>query len=105
MPRTPEHRADIHQLVTERRAQGLPVWESRVDIRSVWRNRDLPFSEKRDQIVAAIRATRWFKGEDEDSEVHEIVADLADAADAEEWDEWWDSFYDWCDWNRVWVDR
>ncbi len=103
MPRTVDHIVETHHLATERRRAGKPVWAHTLDVSSVFHNEDLTFEQRRDGIVALIKATGWYKGEDEYSELHEITENIADAANTDEFDSWWDVLYDAADYDRVWI--
>lgn len=100
-----EHKLAMHDLARSRIAAGQPVWVSTIRIGDVWKNETLTFTERRDAIVARIKATLWYRNADEFSQLHEIVENLAEAADGDEWDGWWDDFYDEADYARVWIDR
>jgi hypothetical protein len=103
MPDTAEHRADMHQLATERRAAGKPVWAHKINLADVFHNDDLTFEQKRDTIVRRIRATAWFKQYDDWADLPQFVEELADAADGDEFDGPWDCIYDIADADRVWI--
>ena len=72
----------------------------------VFHNDDLTFIEKRDAIVARIKATRWHK----DADPHEfdglvdIVENLATEESADDFDYWWGELYDLADRDRVWIE-
>lgn len=104
MPDTPEHRADMHRLATERRKAGLPVWDRKLRLADVWRNESMSFEERRDTIVARIRASEWFKEYDEHDELPEAVAELAEAPHANDFDDVWGWIYDIADVDRVWIE-
>lgn len=75
-------------------------WEHRLILRDIWRNGDMTFQQRRDEIVRRIRRAPWG---DDDWRLGEIVDELDDSEDAETFDGWWESFYDWADSNRVWI--
>jgi hypothetical protein len=62
--RTVEGIVHAHQLATERRRQGKPIWAGRLNVGDLFHNDGLTFIEKRDAIVARIKATRWYKDAD-----------------------------------------
>ena len=104
MPDTAEHRADMHRLATERRAAGLPIWDRKLRLADVFHNDDLTFEQKRDAIVARIRATRWFKGYGEYDDLPQFVEELADTQSPREFDGPWSCIYDIADYDRVWIE-
>jgi hypothetical protein len=103
MPDTADHRADMHRLVTERRKAGKPVWAHKINLADVFHNDDLTFEQKRDAIVARIRATTWFKDCDEYDELPQYTEELADAPDVRAFDFVWSEIYDIADADRVWI--
>lgn len=83
--------------VSRIRAKAMTRWTRTLDLADVF-HADLPFIEKRDEMVKRIRVL------DPDSvEVQDLAEELGDAEDEDEWDMTWDVFYDWADANRVWV--
>jgi hypothetical protein len=103
MPDTADHRAEMHQLATERRKAGKPIWDRKVNLADVFHNEDITFEQRRDAIVTRIRTTPWFKGYDEYDDLPQFVEELADAADAAEFRDPWDCIYDIADADRVWI--
>jgi hypothetical protein len=106
MARSVEHLVDMHRLAAERRAAGLPVWSATLRIKQHFTDAEHgpEFEAARDAIVAAVKASGWFRREDEFSRLHEVVDGLADADGAEEFDAWLDELYDLADYDRVWVE-
>ena len=82
----------------------MTQWREKVLLGDVFDDDDMPFPERRDTIVARLRASRWFGEYDEWSELHEIIDNLADAENVDQFDDWWDRLYDEADTDRVWVD-
>jgi hypothetical protein len=74
-------------------------WSQTLDLSDVF-HADMPFEEKRDEMVRRIRA---LDPNEQDGELQSIADDLAETTDGDEWDQPWDSFYDWADHNRVWI--
>ena len=103
MPDTADHRVEMYRLATERRNAGRPIWAHKINLADVFHNDDLTFTEKRDAIVARIRATRWFKDCDEYDDLPQFVEELADARTPDEFDGPWDCIYDIADADRVWI--
>lgn len=104
MPDTAEHRADMHQLAQERRTAGLPVWDGKLRLADVFHNDNLTYEQKRDAIVARIRASAWFKRCDEYDDLPQFVEELADTRTPDEFDGPWDCIYDIADADRVWIE-
>lgn len=104
MPDTAEHRAEMHQLATERRTAGKPVWDRKIRLADVFHNEDMTFEQRRDAIVARLRGSNWLKGRDEGDTLVMLVEELADARDADEFDGPWDAIYDEADYDRVWIE-
>jgi hypothetical protein len=76
-------------------------WQEQIDLHEPLNNDALPFPERRDTIVAHIRASRWFARDDGDLAI--LIEDLADAADEDDFDEVWNGIYDLADSSRVWL--
>jgi hypothetical protein len=72
-------------------------WSKTLDLGDIF-HADKPFPEKRDAMVTRIRAL-----DPNDAELDDIADELADAQDGDEWDRVWAWFYDWADYNRVWI--
>lgn len=112
MPDTADHRADMMLVTLERRRAGRSQWDEVIRLGDIWDQftdgPDSNFEPVRDQVVARMRASRWFAQADplDDRGLHEILDNLAAAPDAEEFDAWWDEMYDLADRGpfRVFVD-
>lgn len=103
MPRTVEHIVEVHDIATQRRAAGRPVWAHTIDLRDVFHNADMSLEQRRDAIVARLRAHRWLKGRNVFDQLVEAVQNLAYADDAEEFNGWWDEICDLANIDRVWL--
>lgn len=99
-----EHKVEMHQLARERQDAGLPVWDRKLRLADVFRNEDMSFEERRDAIVARIRATAWFKGYGEGDDLPQFVEELAGTQTPDEFDGPWDCIYDQADADRVWIE-
>lgn len=99
MTNTADHRVAIHQLAAQRRMQGKAAWEHRVTVDLTGKTN---FEERRDQFVRAIRASRWFKSQEEGSELEMLVEELEWCPTADDFDHVMGSIYDAADWDRVW---
>lgn len=124
MPRTVEHRVEMHRLLRERMAAGRPVWERTIDIKSVLRSAGDDTSEETAAAVAnAIGALfrrrlpaaslDWASPACDD-DIAEIVegmeqlrpdsyADDPTYSAREDLNNMLDALYDWADRNRVWL--
>jgi hypothetical protein len=76
-------------------------WQEQIDLYEPLTNDALPFKERRDTIVARIKASRWFANDDGDLAIQ--LEDLANAEDKDDFDEAWESIYDLADSDRVWL--
>lgn len=103
MPDTADHRADMHRLATERRKAGKPIWDRKINLADVFHNDGLTFEQKRDAIVARIRASAWFKQYDEYDDLPQYVEELADTEDNASFNAVWSEIYDIADYDRVWI--
>jgi len=103
MPNTVEHKVEMHRLARERIAAGKPSWAHKINLRDVFHNDDLTFEQKRDAIVARIRATTWFKQYDEFDDLPQFVEELADAEDKYAFNDVLGEIYDIADADRVWI--
>jgi hypothetical protein len=85
------------------------VWKYNLDIADVWPadgsagadDDRTEFLRVRDEITKRIRQARWSSR----AGLEDILPGLEQSDDVEEFDGWWAEFYDWCDDNRVWVNR
>ena len=100
MSRAAEHAVAMHQLATERRANRRPIWDSQINLGDLFHNDDLTFEQRRDGIVARVRATRWAR---DSYTVTELLDELGDTTDVDEFDEVWNLIYDEADYDRVWI--
>lgn len=107
MPRTADHIVHTHQLATERRVTGRPIWDHRINLSGLLHDETLSFVERRDSIVRRFQSSTWIKNADPDewNGPYEIVNDhLAYAEDEEEFNGWLDELYDHADIDRVWIE-
>ena len=103
MPDTVDHRAGMHRLAQERRKAGLPSWRYTLDLSPVWHDEPLDFGQRRDAVVARIRASAWFRGCGPGDELSQAVEELADTKDINEFDSVFDAIYDLADYARAWI--
>jgi hypothetical protein len=101
---TVEHKVAMYQLATERRKAGKPIWAHTIDVSHVFHNDELTFEQKRSEIVAVIKRSRWY--EEQDAATFDGLVDLVDnleTDDADSFDYWWNEIYDIADYDRVWI--
>ncbi len=103
MPDTADHRVEMHRLASQRRTEGKPIWDRKIDLKDVFHNDAMTFEEKRDAIVGRIRASGWLDGRGEFDELVMFVEELADTDNLEWFDSVWDHIYDIADRDRVWI--
>lgn len=77
-------------------------WDYTLRLGDMFHDENMSFEQRRDEIVRRIRASRFW--DEDDGELVTTVSDLSAAWDVDEFDQFWDKFYDWADWNRVWVE-
>jgi hypothetical protein len=105
MPDTPEHRADMHALARERRAQGLPEWEDgEVYLGDFWHNDDVPFEEKRDRFVQRVKDSGWLKRGDQADELECLLDEIGDTETVSDFDWVFSAIYNIADYDRVWFE-
>lgn len=75
-------------------------WRVQIELGDIFHDDDIPFPEKRDEIVKRVReGCKAFTT----YELEEILDSLADCEDEDDFDTYWDDLYDWADENRVWI--
>lgn len=108
-----EHKVEMFNLAQERRRQGKSQWDYTVRGFKNILDGDGGLIEKRDQIVALLRASAWFKGT-EDANLSEVLDELADVGDPDiDWDDDYsaerhfndclNNIYDLADSDRAWL--
>lgn len=80
----------------------MPEWFGTLKLSDVFQDEDTPFPERREEIVRRIRAASFF--DEDDYELVEITESLSSASDTQDFDDQWELFYNWADYNRVWVE-
>jgi hypothetical protein len=53
--------------------------------------------------VDVIRASNWYRGQEEFSTLHNVVDELTDSTDSDEFNQWLDELYDLADYDRIWL--
>ena len=83
-------------------------WKNRLNLGDIFQDDDMPLEEKRDVIVARIKASGWYRREikrDDCCDLFYIVDELADVDSDDYFNVVWNALYDWCDVDkRVWLD-
>lgn len=64
MPQTIDHKVEMFRLAQSRLAAGLPVWDRKISFKGVFGDESRTFTERRDRIVAILRASSWLAGRD-----------------------------------------
>ncbi len=77
------------------------TWLLTINLRDVFRNEDMTFEERRDAIVARIRASGWIT--EDDWSLDNLVEELGDVETTDEFDAVWDEIYNEADADRVWI--
>lgn len=105
MPSTVEHKVEMHRLASERRKAGQPVWRYHVTIGHKFLDDNLPFAERRDALVADLKASKWYRRQEEreESELWQLIDELSDVEDEDTFDYTWDQIYDLADYERAWI--
>ncbi len=81
----------------------MPFWAGTIDVSHIWSS-TIPFSEKRDGVVAAIMGSQWYLDQvAEGGPIVAIVDDLSTANTISEFNEWWNELYDFADLDRIWI--
>jgi hypothetical protein len=105
MPDTPDHRADMHRLVQERRGQGLPPWEkTKVRLKDFWNEEDMPFKEKRDRFVQRVKASGWLEKSEQAEELECLLGEIGDTETVDDFDWVLGLIYDIADYDRIWIE-
>lgn len=103
MPDTADHRVEMHRIASQRRAEGKPIWDRKIQLKDVFHNESLAFDQRRDAIVSRIKASGWLEGRDDSDHLVLLVEELAEVGDADAFDEVWSDIYDEADHDRVWI--
>lgn len=113
-----EHKVDMFHLAQERRRQGLPQWRYTIrgfkDILASFDEDSDNFLEIRDRAVERIRSSKWFRDQDDFSELHDLIDEWSDVGHPDiDWGDDYDRsrhfndcldrLYDLADWDRAWL--
>ncbi len=117
MPRTVDHIVEMHRLAADRRPEGKPVWAFTVegvkDALGAFDDHG-DFLRSRDEVVAAIKASAWYRQAGEFDDLWEVVDEMSDVGSPDiDWDDDYDEeqhfnacmdrIYDLADWDRAWI--
>lgn len=76
-------------------------WKEQIDLHEPLTNDGLSFTERRDTIVARIKASCWFANDDGDLSI--LLEDIAATENEDDFNDVWDDIYDLADTDRVWL--
>lgn len=82
----------------------MPYWGDTIDLADIFHNEDMPFEEKRDEIVKRIKDSKWLSYTDWYYELLDVVKELEVSPTIEDFDFHWQTVYDYADIDRVWID-
>lgn len=82
----------------------MPVWKYKIMLSDVFHNETMTLPEIRDTIVKRIRRSRWFKDQEEHSDLEVLLDDLAKSTSAAEFDDTWNEIYELANDERAWID-
>lgn len=78
----------------------MPAWKYTIRLADVWKNEDLTFEQRRDEIALRLKNSTWASG---NPLVAELAFDLSQAKDAADFDDIWNDVYDEADRDRAWI--
>lgn len=79
------------------------TWRHTIRLADVFHDDTRTFEQRRDVIVARLRASEWFASPGQGSDLPEIVDELADAESTSDFEAAWAALYDEADLDRVWI--
>ena len=82
----------------------MPHWNLTLNLAEFWHNEALGFEEKRDKIVAAIKASRWRSLTPDPEHFDSMVDELSEVLNIAEFDFAFGELYDQADADRVWIE-
>lgn len=81
-----------------------PHWEFNLDVSDVFHNEALSFEQIRDDVVARIRASRWYaRYGGEGTDLGDVVDELAETDSVDHFDWTWNEIYNHADKDRCWI--
>lgn len=81
----------------------MSKWEYSLNLGDVFHGDDLAFAQRRDEIVRRIRAARFYREYRDKWALDDLTEDIATAEDADAFNALWADFYEFADYERVWV--
>ncbi len=79
------------------------IWLHKLELGDVFHDEDVELIPgRRDEIVKRIRESTFWDPDDDDLVL--TIEELEEVDSVEYFDRVWNYFYDWCDFNRVWVE-
>lgn len=79
-------------------------WTLTVHLSHLWNDSEIGFEEKRDGIVAILRASRWRKLTPYPDDLDNLIDELECSADVDEFDGAFSEIYDRADIDGVWIE-
>jgi hypothetical protein len=76
-------------------------WRITIDLKDIWKATEIPFFERRDEIIRRIKASEWYS--DDYAALNDTLYLLSDSNDNEDFNFYWSQLYDLADWDRVWI--
>jgi hypothetical protein len=82
-------------------------WRETIEVSDAFHDDKLSFDERRDAIVATVKASRWYKRADRSAgrtpSLLYVVEALSDSETEDEFDSIWNDLYDMADRDHVWI--
>lgn len=82
----------------------MPAWKRTIYLKDVWRNEELTFEQRRDEIVKRIRESSWLDSSSDPAVLNECLDMLAEAPNTRYFDADFSNIYDLADVDRVWIE-
>jgi len=89
------------QAARARVAAGKPSWGERIPGKAIWQDETTTWDQKRDKFVTAVKASKWYAGQDELSDLRDAIEELEDAPDEVEMKYILDGIYDQASLDRI----
>lgn len=80
---------------------GKKPWGEHIRTSAIWKQDDVPYAARRDQFVAAVQRSKWFTGQDEYSELHDLIDELKDLDDENDMKSVLEEVYNLADVDRI----
>ncbi|WIE81448.1 hypothetical protein [Curtobacterium sp. MCSS17_016] len=89
------------QAARARVAAGKPSWGERIPAKAIWQDETTTWDQKRDKFVTAVKASKWYAGQEEFSDLRDAIEELEDAPDEVEMKYILDGIYDQASMDRI----